>query len=114
MVDAEKTDVNNNGFSVVMITLLKGVVYADENVKLWQNLLSFQARIRDYVREIGLELVIYEDEGFAWLQTATSHEGQTDLPRLVMKRPYLIQLVFCLHYYDESLLSMMLPAAKVV
>ena len=98
MVDAEKTDVNNNGFSVVMITLLKGVVYADENVKLWQNLLSFQARIRDYVREIGLELVIYEDEGFAWLQTATSHEGQTDLPRLVMKRPlsYPVSLLLAL------------------
>lgn len=97
MAETEKTD-GSNGFSVVMITLLKGVVYADENIKLWQNLLSFQARIRDYVKEIGLELVIKEDEGFAWLQTAIPHEGQTDLPRLVMKRPlsYPVSLLLAL------------------
>ncbi len=97
MVEAEKTDVNN-GFSVVMITLLKGVVYADENIKLWQNLLSFQARIRDYVREIGLELVISEDEGFAWLQTSTSYGEQTELPKLVMKRQlsYPVSLLLAL------------------
>jgi hypothetical protein len=67
MAETEKTD-EKNGFSVVLITLLKGVVYADENIKLWQNLLSLQARIRDYVREIGLELIVSEEEGFAWLR----------------------------------------------
>lgn len=97
MAETEKADASN-GFSVVMITLLKGVVYADENIKLWQNLLSFQARIRDYVREIGLELIVHEDEGFAWLQTLTSHGEQTDLPRLVMKRQlsYPVSLLLAL------------------
>lgn len=96
MAETEKEDVSN-GFSIVMITLLKGVVYADENIRLWQNLLSFQARIRDYVREIGLELIVYEDEGFAWLQTSTSQE-QADLPRLVMKRQlsYPVSLLLAL------------------
>lgn len=97
MTETENKDVNN-GFSVVLITLLKGVVYADENIKLWQNLLSLQARIRDYVKEIGLELIVYEDEGFAWLQTLTSHGEQTDLPRLVMKRQlsYPVSLLLAL------------------
>ena len=85
MNGTEKTDADN-GFSVVLITLLKGVVYADENAVLWQNLLSLQARIRDYVREIGLELIVQEDEGFAWLQTLMVHGEETGLPRLVVKR----------------------------
>jgi hypothetical protein len=85
MTEFEKTDAKD-GFSVVLITLLKGVVYDDENIKLWQNLLSLQAPIRDYVREIGLELIVHEDEGFAYLQTSTSHGEEAELPRLVAKR----------------------------
>jgi hypothetical protein len=97
MAETEKTD-EKNGFSVVLITLLKGVVYADENIKLWQNLLSLQARIRDYVREIGLELIVSEEEGFAWLQTLTSHGEEMGLPRLVMKRQlsYPVSLLLAL------------------
>lgn len=97
MADTEKTDANSS-FSVVLITLLKGVVYADENVRLWQNLLSLQARIRDYVREIGLELIVVEDEGFAWLQTLASDGETSDLPRLVMKRQlsYPVSLLLAL------------------
>jgi hypothetical protein len=97
MTGTEKKDANN-GFSVVLITLLKGVVYADENAALWQNLLSLQARIRDYVREIGLELIVQEDEGFAWLQTMTVHGEETGLPRLVVKRQlsYPVSLLLAL------------------
>jgi hypothetical protein len=97
MAEIEKTDARNE-FSVVMITLLKGVVYGDDNPKLWQNLLLLQARIRDYAKEIGLELIVYEDEGFAWLQTLTSHGEETELPRLVMKRQlsYPVSLLLAL------------------
>ena len=99
MVNGTDKKDTNNGFSVVLITLLKGVVYADENAALWQNLLSLQARIRDYVREIGLELIIQEDEGFAWLQTMTVHGEDTgSLPRLVVKRQlsYPVSLLLAL------------------
>src|SRR5512133_1099540 len=97
MAETETTDANNS-FSVVLITLLKGVVYADENVRLWQNLLSLQARIRDYVKEIGLELIVVEDEGFAWLQTLSSNENAPELPRLVIKRQlsYPVSLLIAL------------------
>lgn len=88
----------DNAFSVVMITLLKGVVYADENPKIWQNLLLLQARIRDYAREIGLELIVYEDEGFSWLQTVASDDKETELPRLIVKRQlsYPVSLLLAL------------------
>ncbi len=86
-----------NAFSVVMITLFKGVMYGDENPKLWQDLLSLQARVRDYVGTIGLDLVIFEDEGFAWLKTRDAG-GDEELPRLVSKRQlsYPVSLLLAL------------------
>ncbi len=92
------TEQENNTFSHVLIHLLKGVVYNDENPVLWQNLLNLQARIRDYVKEIGLELVIQEDEGFAWLKSGSLTEGETPLPRLVAKRQlsYPVSLLLAL------------------
>jgi hypothetical protein len=94
---SEQLDTKNT-FSAVMIHLLKGIVYADDNPILWQNLLSFQAHVRDYVQEIGLELVIYSDEGFAWLQTRHSDEQEGELPRLVQKRQlsYPVSLLLAL------------------
>ena len=97
MAEIGKTD-PNNGFSVILITLLKGVVYGDDNPKLWQNLLLLQARIRDYVRAIGLELIVSEAEGFAWLRTLTSQGEDAELPRLVIKRQlsYPVSLLLAL------------------
>jgi Domain of unknown function (DUF4194) len=93
----EQTD-TDNAFSVVMITLFKGVMYADEDPKLWQNLLSLQARIREYVATIGLDLIIFEDEGFAWLKTSDSRAEDAELPRLVGKRQlsYPVSLLLAL------------------
>lgn len=94
----EETD-TNNFFSTVMVRLLRGVLYADDHPTLWQSLLSVQARARDYVRQIGLDLVVHEDEGFAWLQ-ARSTDGSEDepVPRLVQKRQlsYPVSLLLAL------------------
>jgi hypothetical protein len=90
---------SNNAFSVVVINLLKGVLYADDNPVIWQNLLLLQARIREYVREIGLELLIHEDEGFAWLGTKQNDDvNENQLPKLVQKRQlsYPVSLLLAL------------------
>jgi hypothetical protein len=89
----------NNAFSAVMVHLLRGVLYADDHPALWQSLLSVQARARDYVREIGLELVVHEDEGFAWLQTRHADGSENEsVPRLVQKRQlsYPVSLLLAL------------------
>jgi hypothetical protein len=89
---------NDNQLSIVLIALMKGVVYADDNALLWQHLLTFQARVRDYVYLLGLQLALYEDEGFAWLQNLEITEGDTGLPRLVPKRQlsYPVSLLLAL------------------
>lgn len=70
----------------VLIGLMKGVVYQDVDESLWQGLLALQARVRDYVAVLGLELILDEAEGYAFLRTRPTEDGDADLPRLVQRR----------------------------
>jgi len=74
--------------STLAITLLKGVIYREGDERLWAALLNLQARVRDYMAVIGLELVLDEAEGYAFLRSKADDETETDkLPRLVARRP---------------------------
>ena len=72
--------------SRVLVGLMKGVVYREGDAPLWQDLLALQARVRDHVAVLGLELLLDEAEGYAFLRTRPLHEGETELPRLVQRR----------------------------
>lgn len=71
----------------VLVALLKGVVYQEGDVALWQSLLTVQARVREYVAVLGLELFLDESEGHAYLRQRALVEGEPALPRLVPRRP---------------------------
>lgn len=78
--------------SVLVITLLKGVIYQEGEGQLWKSLLKLQARVREYVGILGLELILDEAEGYAFLRSKPENEddaaeGKTKLPRLVARRP---------------------------
>ena len=76
--------------STLVITLLKGVIYRDGNERLWSSLLDLQARVRDYVAVLGLELVLDEAEGYAFLKSRpvlVDDDASQRLPRLVARRP---------------------------
>ena len=73
-------------FSTVVIGLLKGVTYADADSGLWQSLLQLQARVRDYVAQLGLELILDPAEGYAYLRQRAAAEGEPELPRLITRR----------------------------
>lgn len=75
--------------SSLVIHLLKGVIYQESDVTLWSGLLRLQARVRDYVAVLGLELVLDEAEGYAFLRSRPDPEAdaKTALPRLVARRP---------------------------
>jgi hypothetical protein len=79
--------------SLLVIPLLKGVIYRDEttaqNTGQWNALLDLQARVRDYVAVMGLELVLDEAEGYAFLRARPQEEDDNaeNLPRLVARRP---------------------------
>jgi hypothetical protein len=73
-------------FSLIVISLLKGVLCSDNDPALWQKFLDRQAGVRDYVRVLGLELIIHEDEGFAWLKRAEVEDDSGGLPSLTFRR----------------------------
>lgn len=72
----------------LVVKLMKGVVYRDQHEAAWNDLLALQAAAMDYLAVMGLELVVDEAEGYAYLQQTASEEAETDpLPRLVQRRP---------------------------
>ena len=76
--------------SALAIALLKGVLYREADERLWSALLQLQARVRDYVAVLNLELALDEAEGYAFLRArsaAGDDETAAKLPRLVARRP---------------------------
>jgi hypothetical protein len=79
-------DPQANKLSTLIISLLKGVVYRDGDEALWQSLGELQIRVREYVAVLGLELVLDEAEGCAYLRQRAAGEGEAELPRLMPRR----------------------------
>ncbi|WNB75897.1 DUF4194 domain-containing protein [Methylomonas koyamae] len=91
MTDAEPDISQTYDLSAVIIPLLKGVIYQETDGGLWNALLNLQARVRDYVAVLGLELVLDEAEGYAFLRSRQADAVEDDtapkLPRLIARRP---------------------------
>ena len=75
--------------SAVLIPLLKGVTYRADDAAHWSALLQLQARVRDHAAVLGLELVLDEAEGYAFLRSRPESDDPAapKLPRLVARRP---------------------------
>lgn len=76
--------------SRLLVQLLKGVLYRDDDEALWASLLRLQARVREQAAVLLLDLVLDEAEGYAFLKSrpdADESDGAPRLPRLVARRP---------------------------
>jgi hypothetical protein len=87
--------------SQLMVHLLKGVLYREDDERLWDSLLRLQARVREQAAVLLLELVLDEAEGYAFLKSRPEPdeaEGAPRLPRLVARRPlsYPVSLMLAL------------------
>ena len=84
--------------SLVLIALFRGVVYRDEQEGVWQSLQRLQSRARDHARLFGLDLIVDEGEGYAFLRQCDPEEGDEAFPRLVPRRPlsYPVSLLIAL------------------
>lgn len=83
---------------LLLVSLLKGIVYRDSEPVLWQSLIELQIRARDYLGVIGLELLVDENEGYAWLKQCDAVDGEEIVPRLVGRRQlsYPVSLLIAL------------------
>lgn len=88
----------SHNLSVLLVTLMKGVTFADADPALWQSLLGLQPRVRDHVAVLGLDLIVDEAEGFAYLRQRQTPEGEQELPRLIPRRQlgYPVSLLIAL------------------
>ena len=91
-------DQDGQQLSLLLIALFKGVLYRDQNPELWQELLTLQPRVHDYVEVLGLDLLLDDTEGFAYLRQRPAADGEAELPRLVARRQlsYPVSLLLAL------------------
>lgn len=71
---------NEPTLSAVVIPLLKGVVYQENDPPLWSRLIALDAKVRDYVRVLDLELVLDEAEGYAFLRSRETDGSELGKP----------------------------------
>ena len=87
--------------SQLMVQLLKGVLYREDDERLWATLLRLQARVREQAAVLLLDLVLDEAEGHAFLKSRPDPDesgGAPRLPRLIARRPlsYPVSLMLAL------------------
>jgi len=87
--------------SQLMVLLLKGVLYRQDDERLWSSLLRLQARVREQAAVLLLELVLDEAEGYAFLKSRPEPQDTDALaraPRLIARRPlsYPVSLMLAL------------------
>jgi Domain of unknown function (DUF4194) len=74
---------------LVVTSLMKGVVYREDQEVAWRHLLALQSQVRDHVDILGLVVVIDETEGYAFLRSAPVDPEieESSALRLVARRP---------------------------
>jgi len=62
-------------YSKAIVRLLKSTV--ERNSNIWNDIITYQSEIQDYIGKIGLELIVKKDEGFAFVKQLEDSEGNT-------------------------------------
>ncbi|HPB73132.1 MAG TPA: DUF4194 domain-containing protein [Phycicoccus sp.] len=68
--------------TVAAVALMRGVVDRESAEKVWLAVLQLQNQLRDHVGVLGLDLIIDEAEGYAYLRSRPD-DPDAPLPRLV-------------------------------
>jgi hypothetical protein len=81
-----------------IIRLMQGVVYRESDEDSWLTLERSGAGVRDHFKTIGVDVVVDDDEGYAFLRSRPEVEGDDALPRLVRRRTlsYSVSLLLVL------------------
>lgn len=70
--------------SIPVTALLKGVLYRDANEIAWHHLQGLVSQVRDYVSTLGLDVVVDDNQGFAFLRSLPEEElAERGIGRLI-------------------------------
>lgn len=97
-MEAAEASVQVPSISPVLIALFRGVLDRDEQPGLWQSLLRLEGRVREVVALFGLDLMLDETDGYAYVKQRSPQEGEEELPRLIPRRQltYSVSLLLAL------------------
>ena len=68
---------NIKPYSKAIVKLLKGTIERNRNSNVWEDVMSYQTEIQDYISQIGLELIVKKEEGFAFVKQFEDSDGNT-------------------------------------
>lgn len=77
---------NDRAVAAAIIRLMQGVVYRTSDEDTWLTLERLGAGVRDHFATIGVDVVIDDVEGYAYLRSRPEDDGEEALPRLVRRR----------------------------
>lgn len=66
---------NIKPYSKAIVKLLKSTVERSSN--LWEDILNYQNEIQEYISQMGLELMVKKDDGYAFVKQLEDSEGKT-------------------------------------
>jgi hypothetical protein len=77
---------NEHAVASAIIRLMQGVVYREADEDTWLTLERLGAGVRDHFAAIGVDVVVDDAEGYAYLRSRPEEDGDEALPRLVRRR----------------------------
>lgn len=77
---------NERAVATAIIRLMQGVVYRSTDEDTWLTLERLSAGVRDHFATIGVDVVVDDAEGYAYLRSRPEDDGEEALPRLVRRR----------------------------
>lgn len=72
--------------AAAIIQLMRGVVYRAQDEPTWLALDRHAPAVRDHFGSIGVDVIVDDGEGYAYLQSRPEVDGEEPLPRLVNRR----------------------------
>jgi hypothetical protein len=66
---------NIKPYSKAIVKLLKSPV--ERNSSIWNDVVNYQLEIQEFISQIGLELIVKKEEGFAFVKQFEDSEGNT-------------------------------------
>jgi hypothetical protein len=77
---------DQQAISRAIIKLMQGVVYRESDEDAWHSAQRSIGPLRDHFAAIGVDVVIDDIEGYAYLRSRPESDEETPLPRLVHRR----------------------------
>lgn len=106
--------------SLAATSLLRGAVYVEDN-RAWRAVTEAEPRVREYVRTLGLRLIIDRADGYALLRT--EEDLPEGLPRLVRRHALTMHATVLLILLRQRMLAadaagdvprIILPASELI